>query len=91
MLRIMLLRFWPVLLPIAIYMLWRFSHRKRDITPEPEALRRAKFYVAIAMAVLAMGMFLWMGLSAESNTDTPAYSPPRLENGTLIKEGLHAR
>lgn len=81
-----LLRFWPILLPIIIYLVWLFIARNKAKKAGEEVLPGLTdgpwVWAVAATFVLAAGFFIFMGLSS-TPTDS-SYSPARMENGKLV-------
>lgn len=85
MLRLFLSRFWPVTLPLIIYVLWMiYRQRKAKKLGHPvPALKDGPWVWAVAASILlAIGGFLALGLTAEQTDGT--YIPAHMENGELI-------
>lgn len=83
--RYILFRFWPVFLPIILYLAWlAFARRKAGKKGET----KPTFWdgpwwlpTSLTMALL-IGCLLWLGLSADRIDGT--YVPAKLENGQII-------
>ncbi len=81
-------QFWPVLLPVLIYLLWMLRHRNlaaqagEDV---PDWTEGPWLWAATATVVLAMIGFLILGLSAEPNREE-IYSPAEFKDGELVEE-----
>lgn len=88
MLSTLLLRLWPALIPIALYLLWRVIWLKRRNTRNGEPGERASWisgawgWVAIASLLMLIASFLMLGLSAHRRDGV--YVPPHVEGGRLI-------
>lgn len=86
MLRMLLFRLWPALIPIAFYLLW-LAYRKRraaqGIETSPELLRGARFWCIVASFLFVGASFLFAGFAQSPNREGN-YVPPHYENGTLI-------
>ena len=80
----MLLRFWPVLLPLFLYHFWQWQRRRaaRAAGHAVPTLRDGPFgWMLVLTFLLLLGCFLWTGLTA-----TPLagdYQPPHMENGRI--------
>lgn len=87
MMSIIIARFWPVLIPLALYIFWH-ELRKRKARKAGE--KAAKFHegpwlmtlsAALVIGVLCM---LWYGALAEKNTEV-RYTPPYVaEDGSVV-------
>ena len=90
MLRFFILKAWPAIIPLALYLLW-LLHRRRHAKKydlAPPALLDGPWLLTIAAAVtLVVASLLWAGLSQDHNAGTD-YQPKRFEGGTLIDENL---
>jgi hypothetical protein len=82
------IEFWPVLLPLVLYILWMLRRRRRAVKAGetvPEWREGPWMWAIVATFLLIMGGLLILGLSAESNRDS-AYKPTQLKDGKLIQE-----
>lgn len=90
MIRLLLIRLWPVFVPLLIYVAWMF-YRRRIARKQDAEIPGWKdgpwLWAVIATFVLAVGGFLFLGLSAPSNRDT-TYEPIRFQDGKLIQERM---
>lgn len=80
-----LLRFWPIFIPLFVYILWMIFVRrkaKKSGAPVPHFGEGPKFWTLVASLALAIGMFLVFGFSHERNSGD--YIPPHMENGKII-------
>lgn len=85
-----LLRVWPALVPIGLYLLWlSYLRRKAKKANEPlPALLSGPWLVTIAAALALMAASLfYIGLSAPKNAGI-SYQPKQFKNGKLIEEEL---
>jgi hypothetical protein len=78
-------RFWPVLLPLAVYAAWLFTMRR---TARKNGLPGLRFrdgpwyWAVLASLVMALACFLAMGLSVRQ--EKGAYVPPHMAKGELV-------
>lgn len=80
-----LFRFWPVIVPLLLYMLWmrRVRHLARKAGEEPPHFRDGPLYwLAASMLAVAALCFFALGVAMEERTGT--YVPPRVEDGKMI-------
>lgn len=84
-----LLRFWPVFLPMAVYVVWMVLVRraaKKAGAPLPHFREGPWFWALVASLGLAVCMFIFLGLSHNPNAGD--YIPPHIENGRIISGGV---
>lgn len=80
-----LLRLWPVLIPLFVYLVWmrRVRNKARAAGgPIPHFGQGPWFWALVASLTIGILLFLSFGLSHERNTG--AYVPPHMENGKII-------
>jgi len=80
-----ILRFWPVLIPLLVYVLWMINVRSRARKagePLPHFRDGPWFWAVVASLCLGIAIFLFLGLSHESNKGE--YLPPHMENGKIV-------
>lgn len=85
MLRLILLRFWPVLLPLLFYAFWMLHcQRKAEKTGQPvPAFKDGPWVLAVtATMILAIIGFVLLRTSSEALDGT--YIPAHMENGKLV-------
>lgn len=88
MLKLLVVRFWPVLLPILIYLLWlvlarRKAHKKGD--PLPTFFDGPWIWTVVATLALAIGGFVFLGaLSTKDNSTEGRYVPAKVIDGKII-------
>lgn len=86
MLRLLLLRFWPVLIPLLLYILWLALRRRRARKNEediPGWLDGPWMWAVAASFILLILGFLILGIWGEG-ADIGQYTPARVENGRII-------
>jgi hypothetical protein len=84
--RFLLLKIWPALLPVALYVLWLLLRRrkaKRAGEDLPTLLSGPWLQTLGVALLLATISLFYLGLSAEKNAGA-AYTPKKFENGKLI-------
>ncbi len=80
-----LAEFWPVFLPLAMYLGWMLgkqqrAKRRQEAIP---ALHEGPWvWTMLATVVIAIGCFLWLGLSGDA--DTRPLEPAHYRDGKLI-------
>lgn len=85
MLRLFLFRFWPVLLPLAVYVLWilyRQHRAKKTGAPVPGFKDGPWVWVVLSCMVLAIIGFILLGLSHQPSEGE--YIPAHMENGQMV-------
>lgn len=85
MLRFLIFRFWPVWIPLVIYLIWFEIVRRRAIKaglPVPLFREGPWYWAVLSSLLIAVACFIALGLSNEAHKG--AYVPPHMENGTLI-------
>ena len=90
MLRLMILRAWPALIPILIYLLWLYTRRrkaKKADEPLPALLDGPWLYTLMGSVALLAISLIATGLMYDHNEGT-GYQPKRFEDGKLIEEEL---
>lgn len=93
MIRLLLVRFWPVFLPIVIYLVWlAYARRKagKNNEPKPGIWDGPWQWAVIATLALALGAFLLLGLSNDANDGV--YVPAQMQpDGTVTPGSLEPR
>lgn len=85
MLKLLILRFWPVLLPVLFYLAWlAFARRKAGKSGEkkPGFFDGPWLWPVVATLLLTMGAFLWLGFSAQEVDGI--YVPAQQVDGKII-------
>lgn len=85
MIRFIVFRLWPALLPLAAYWLWHRVAVRRALKAgkPPPHFRDGPFYWAvIASLLVAVFCFLWFG--AQLGEHKGNYVPPQMKDGVLI-------
>lgn len=79
MLKLLLLRFWPVFIPILLYLAWLAYARRKNAAQgkkKPGFFDGPWFWAVLASAGFTIVSFLWMGFSSERMEYTPSVMPP---------------
>lgn len=83
---LLLLRLWPVLIPLVIYSLWMFHKRGKARKVGADLPRFFKdgpwFWAVVASLATGLVMLLVVGLSHDSSTGN--YVPPYMEDGRIV-------
>jgi nicotinamide riboside transporter PnuC len=91
MIRLVIERLWPALLPLLLYSLWHWQRSKKHLREgkeKPSFMAGWGWWSCVASMVLMMLILLVMGIAAPQR-DHQGYEPAHLENGKLIKGSLH--
>lgn len=81
----LLLKLWPALIPLALYIGWLFYMKRRaahGITTPPELLRGMRRWCVIASVLLLVASFLIVALNQPARRDG-RYIPPAFKDGAL--------
>jgi hypothetical protein len=87
--RLFLLKAWPALIPLALYLLWLWwrAHKgKKGAEVLPDAGKAGRLAILATLITLAACLFYY-GLS-QPKTGMVSYEPTRFQDGKLIKEEL---
>lgn len=80
-----LFRFYPVFIPLIVYLLWLFivrrKARKQD-KPLPSFYDGKVYWVVISSLLIGIVCFLWLAFSIDGNKGK--YIPSHFENGKMI-------
>ena len=90
MIRLLILRAWPALIPVVLYLVWlAYRRRKAKNAGEPlPSLLSGPWLATLAAAMLLLAASLfYLGLSAEKNAGV-SYQPKQFKDGQLIQEEL---
>lgn len=80
-----LFRFWPVLVPLLVYVVWMIRVRgkaRKAGAPVPHFGQGPWFWAVVASLGVAVVIFFILGLSHPSQKGT--YVPPRTQDGRII-------
>ena len=84
MIRLLIFRFWPALLPLIIYLLWYYFTLRRTIKegkPRPRFYQGSLYWAIVASLGIAAVCFILMG--AEQGEQKGHYVPPAMEGGRI--------
>ena len=90
MLRFLITKAWPALIPLAIYVLWMALRRrkaKKQADDIPSWIDGPWAWAVGASLLLLIGGLIWVGVNAPSNKDV-SYQPKTLIDGQLVDETL---
>ena len=78
-------RFWPVLIPLLVYLVWHLHTRnKARKAGEPEPRFRDGPWYWIVLASLGIAMLCFLALSVSMSGGKGEYTPAHMEGGTLV-------
>lgn len=81
-----LFRFWPVLIPLLVYLVWMRKVQDRARVagqPIPRFRDGPWFKAVVASLITGIAIFLFFGLTQKSVKGD--YIPPRLEGGKIVE------
>lgn len=80
-----IIRFWPVFIPVLLYLVWHEVRKRkaRKAGDEPAHIAEGP-WVSVLLATLALAVVcvLWFGFTVEKRTDVQ-YQPPQMKDGQL--------
>lgn len=81
-----LLRIWPALIPLLLYLVWLYYRKKRvgheDEMPPVELFRGPLFWSLVASLVLLLISLLFFGVAQPTKREGQ-YVPPHFEGGKI--------
>jgi len=86
MLKMLLIRFWPVWIPLILYLLWwyvKLLRAKKQDETAPRIQDGPWLWTVVITLVLAIVMFFWLGLSQHSESSTQ-YKPAQIKDGKIV-------
>lgn len=87
MLRVLLLKLWPVFIPLGFYLLWRFILSRRTTTQRRIAEHIEEsllFWAVLTSLALLIGSLIWWGMNQETDQRSGQYMPPKVVDGELV-------
>ena len=88
MLKLLLLRFWPALIPVALYVVWRVIRRKKadaDIIEVKETNDEGKWWWITLLSSLAIALIMLAFIAFETQPrDFGDYNPPKVVDGQVV-------
>lgn len=85
MIRFIVFRLWPALLPLIAYWLWHRMAVRRALkagSPVPKFRDGPIYWVILSSLLIAVVCFLWFGAQLEEQKGE--YIPPQLKDGALV-------
>ncbi len=85
MIRFLLTKFWPAIIPLALYVLW-FYYKRHKLRHSDEVVRITDgpwLLTIISAMLLVVAGFLWFGL-VEHKTGPASYSPAIMVDGEIV-------
>lgn len=80
-----LFRFWPVLIPLLIYVVWReIVGRKAVKAGQAKPLFREGPWYWLVIAMLGMAVACFLSLGASIDPTQGKYIPSHMENGVMV-------
>ena len=82
-----LFRFYPVLLPLILYLLWLYFVRRRALKkgePLPKFRDGSIFWLLISSLLIAVLCFLFLAFSVDDVGNQGSYQPPHMEGKKLV-------
>ncbi|MCH2546962.1 MAG: hypothetical protein MK052_05080 [Alphaproteobacteria bacterium] len=87
MLKLLVVRFWPVFIPVLLYLLWLYlARRKADKNGEkkPTFFEGPWLWTLVATLALAVGAFMILGAVSNDGNTSGKYVPARVVDGEII-------
>ncbi|GEM_PF-1863763 len=86
MIRFLLTKFWPALIPIALYLMW-FAYKRYQLRHSDEVVRLADgpwMITLLSAMFLAAAGFIWLGLAGDK-TGPATYVPAQVIDGKVVQ------
>ncbi len=80
-----LFRFWPVLIPLLVYLLWYWNTGRKAVKAgkeKPKFRDGPWFWIVLSSLAIGFGCFIFLGATIEGTKGN--YEPPHMENGVLV-------
>ena len=90
MLKLIITKFWPALIPLALYVLWMLLRKRKAKKADediPRWLDGPWLWAVVASILIVIAGFFWLGLSSHSDSGS-SYQPKEFKDGQLIEERL---
>lgn len=87
MLKLLILRFWPIFLPVLLYFAWMaFTRRKAAKAGEDKpAFKDGPWQLTVAVTLaLAIGSFVVLGFTSQGSDTQGQYVPAKVVNGKIV-------
>ena len=80
-----LFRFWPVLIPLLVYLLWYWNTGRKAVkagSEKPKFRDGPWFWIVLSSLFIGFACFLFLGVTIKGTKGE--YEPPHMENGVLV-------
>jgi hypothetical protein len=82
MLKLIISKFWPVLIPIIIFLIWQFFILPKIKTNKDKKALMAKYLLTVSILIILISSLLLFFLK-ESANKTRYYQPAKIEGGKI--------
>lgn len=82
-----LIKFWPVLIPFAIFIIWYFKHKKKVSGESKKKIRNERikaFSTATICSFLIALVMVIIGMLFNTQQRGEVYVPPKFKDGKII-------
>lgn len=91
MIRLLVFRFWPALIPLIVYTIWHRCAVKKaraQNAPLPRFRDGPWYWMVLASLLFAALCFIFWGAEAIEGIKG-SYTPPHMENGQIVPAEIH--
>lgn len=82
-----LIKFWPILIPFVIFVVWYFKHKKKSGGESKKKIRNERikaFTVATFCSFLIALLMVIIGMIFNKEQNGGVYVPPKFKDGKII-------